>query len=403
MDDELVTGTVERFFLGVHRMKVKTSGNTPRRISLKIAAVAGTRPQFIKAMMVSRAVRENHNEILVHTGQHYDLNMSRVFFSGQERFAPDYHLSTGPGTPGRQLSKMFNGLKDVFEREKPDIVLVYGDSRSTLAGALTASSMGIPLAHVEAGLRCYNRSMPEEFNRVLTDHLSAILFCPSETAVRNLEKEGITGSAGGISVKETGSIVVNVGDVMYDALQECLNRGKCSPPSAGGRFPEPGEYLLATVHRAENTDKKERLSVILESLVTLEEKVVFPVHPRTMKRINEFNLGGYLSRPNMAVIEPVSYEEMIWLCKNARKVITDSGGLQKEAFFLKVPCITLREETEWAETVERGCNVLVGCDRRLIREAVGASVRGDWSGCPYGQGNASRLIVRLLEEYYCPG
>jgi len=365
---------------------------------LKIAAVAGTRPQFIKAMMVSRAVREKHKEILIHTGQHYDFNMSQVFYSKQDYPAPDYHLNVGPGTPGRQLNKMFNGLKAVFDREKPDIVLVYGDSRSTLAGALTASRMGIPLAHVEAGLRCYNHSMPEEFIRVLTDHSSAILFCPSETAVRNLEIEGITGTTG-----KYGPIVVNAGDVMYDAFQECLSSGKCLPPPARYRFPNPGEYLLATVHRAENTDKKERLSVILESLAALGEKVIFPVHPRTVKRINEFNLDGYLAYPNINAIEPVSYEEMIWLSKNARKIITDSGGVQKEAFFLKVPCITLREETEWVETVERGCNVLVGCDRRLIREAVEASPHGDWSGCPYGQGNASRLISRLLEEYCCPG
>ncbi|MDF9407861.1 UDP-N-acetylglucosamine 2-epimerase (non-hydrolyzing) [Pelotomaculum isophthalicicum JI] len=375
---------------------------------MKIATVVGTRPQFIKAMMVSKAVRKNHDEILIHTGQHCDANMSQVFFSGRGCPAPDYYIDAGLAAPGRQLAKMFDGLKAVFEWEKPDVVVVYGDSRSTLAGALAASKTGIPLAHVEAGLRCGKRAMPEEFIRELTDYLSAILFCPSEIAVRNLNKEGIINGNGAASGKETdtvrfrGSIIVNVGDVMYDALQECLNNGNCSPPSAAGRLPEPGEYLLATVHRAENADKKERLSVILESLVTLGEKVVFPVHPRTMKRISEFNLGGYLAHPNMVVIDPAGYDEMIWLCKNARKIITDSGGVQKEAFYLRVPCITLREETEWTETVERGCNVLVGCDRRLILEAVGASARGDWSGSPYGQGNASWLISRLLEEYFCP-
>jgi len=376
---------------------------------LKIAAVVGTRPQFIKAMMVSRAVRKNHNEVLIHTGQHHDANMSQVFFSGRGCPAPDYHIDAGPAAPGRQLAKMFDGLRAVFAWEKPDVVVVYGDSRSTLAGALAASKAGIPLAHVEAGLRCSNRAMPEEFIRELTDYLSDILFCPSEAAVRNLSKEGMGSDAGLISGNATdaaryrGPIVVNVGDVMYDAVLDCLSRGDYLPQPAAGRFPAPGKYLLATVHRAENTDKKERLSAILESLVSLGEKVIFPLHPRTAKRINEFKLGGYLTHPNMNVIEPAGYEEMIRLCQNAGKIITDSGGVQREAFYLRVPCITLREETEWTETVERGCNMLVGCDRRLIREAVGAAfARGDWSGSPYGQGNAAWLITRLLEEYFCP-
>jgi len=366
---------------------------------LKVATVAGTRPQFIKAAVVSRVIREKHDEILIHTGQHYDENMSLVFFSGLGIPAPDYCLKAGPGTPGQQLGRMLSGLKDVLDREKPDIVLVYGDSRSTLAGALAASRAGIPLAHVEAGLRCHNHSVPEESNRVITDHLSAVLFCPSETAVRNLIEEGMEVAP----ERFTSPYVVNVGDVMCDLLLECLNRGNYFPPAVGYQFQNRGEYLLVTVHRAENTDKKERLSAILESLVSLGEKIIFPVHPRTAKKILEFNLAGYLRHPNMVVIEPVGFPEMIWLMKNARKIITDSGGIQKEAFILKVPCITLREETEWPETVERGCNVLVGCDRRLIREAVGTVLVADWSGYPYGRGCASRLISRFLEEYCCAG
>ncbi len=370
---------------------------------MKVASVVGTRPQFIKAAMVSKAIRVKHREVLIHTGQHYNFNMSKIFFSGLDLPAPDYHLNSGPGLPGLQLGRMLEGLEAVFEREKPDLVLVYGDSRSTLAGALSASRAGIPLAHVEAGLRSHNQSMPEEFNRVITDHLSTFLFCPSLTAVRNLEKEGMTGiikKSGLLNEKApperpAGLKVINVGDVMLDVL---LNSG-VGPAWSGEQKRKPGDYLLATLHRAENTDKRERLAGLLANLAAAGEKVVFPVHPRTAKKIEEFNMTFFSESPNIKVIKPVGYREMIGLIKNARKVITDSGGIQKEAFFLRVPCITLREETEWVETVERGCNVLVGYDRRLFREALEANFNADWSGFPYGRGDASLLISSLLEEY----
>ena len=378
---------------------------------MKIATVVGTRPQFIKAAAVSRPLREMHREILIHTGQHYDFNMSGVFFSGLGLPAPDYHLDAGPGSSSRQLGKMLSGLAAVFSREKPDFVLVYGDSRSTLAGALAAVKAGIPLAHVEAGLRSHNPSMAEEYNRVISDHLSAILFCPSEKAVRNLEVEGITGVVKGgglLSMQDVPQFpalpcVVNVGDVLCDAILEQVKNGRGMLPPDGEKTGKPGEYLLATVHRAENTDQRERLAAILECLVSAKERVVFPVHPRTAKKIQEFGLISYLRRPGMAPLEPVSYLEMIGLIKNAKKVITDSGGIQKEAFFLKIPCITLREETEWPETVDSGCNVLVGCDRRLFLEALAGKPNGDWSGFPYGRGAASRLIARLLEGFCCRG
>lgn len=375
---------------------------------MKIAMVVGTRPQFVKAAIVSKALRERHREILIHTGQHFNWSMSGVFFSGMDIPAPDYHLNTGPGSPGHQLGKMLDGLDAVLAREKPDIVLVYGDSRSTIAGALAACRVGIPLAHVEAGLRSHNH-MQEEFNRVVADHLSSILFCPSVAAVRNLEAEGFCGVAkgGGLLVAQdaanipAGTRIFNVGDVMFDALLDYLKNRNCSLPPVGNM--KPGEYFLATVHRAENTDNKDRLAGILEGLASSGEKVVFPIHPRTAGKIREFDLNNYLSSPNIIMMEPVGYGDMVGLIKNARKVLTDSGGVQKEAFFLGVPCITLREDTEWAETVGRGCNVLVGCDRQLIKEALGANFSGDWAGFPYGTGNASRLIALLLEEFHWRG
>ncbi|BAF59284.1 MAG: UDP-N-acetyl glucosamine 2-epimerase [Pelotomaculum sp.] len=378
---------------------------------MKVATVVGTRPQFVKAAVVSRALRERHREILIHTGQHYDINMSGVFFAGLDIPAPDYCLNAGSGAPGRQLAGMLGGLESVFDREKPDIVLVYGDSRSTLAAALAASKAGVPLAHVEAGLRSHRQSMPEEFNRIVTDHLSSILFCPSETAVRNLEQEGFTGIINRgrlVSIEEVPDRpacpqVVNVGDVMVDVLLEYAGKERCPVLPAGKQFWQRGKYLLATVHRAENTDNKERLAAILESFAEAGEKVVFPVHPRTAKKIVEFGLTGYLRHHRIDAIEPVGYLEMLCLIKNARMVLTDSGGVQKEAFILKVPCITLREETEWVETVERGCNVLVGCAPELIRRALATAPACDWSGNPYGRGDASRLIARVLEGFICRG
>lgn len=378
---------------------------------MKVATVVGTRPQFIKAAMVSRALRERLREIFIHTGQHYAQNMSGVFFSGLELPAPDYQLAPGAGTSGRQLARMLGGLREVFEGEKPSLVLVYGDSRTTLAGALAAAGAGIPLAHVEAGLRCHNDGMPEEYNRVVSDHLSTLLFCPSTAAVRNLENEGFKGAVqkGEGFAEKTGldpfcsPCVVQVGDVMLDTLKEFTRGGASLSPPESGRSLRPGEYYLATVHRAENADHKERLVAILQGLTSIKGKVIFPVHPRTVKKIAEFGLGEYLLSTNLEAIEPVGYLEMIWLIKNARKVLTDSGGVQKEAFLLNVPCITLRDETEWVETVERGCNVLAGCDRRRIVKAMEAVSVCDWSGSPYGRGDAARLIARWVEGFLCRG
>ncbi len=401
---------------------------------MKVATVVGTRPQFIKAAVVSRTLRERHREVLVHTGQHYDPGMSQIFFTGLNMPVPDYHLQPGTDSPRRQTARMFKDIKEVLAREQPDLVLVYGDSRTTLAGSLAASVAGIPLGHVEAGLRSYDLSMPEEFNRIVADQLATLLFCPSKTAVQNLAKrwghssthpigdiprpQSIDPKAevcplsanclapsvfrGGIPRQADGA-VYNVGDVTLEALTDILRCGNCVPPPSVKGVVEPGEYLLATVHRAANTDSRFRLGSILAGLAGTGARVVLPLHPRTIKKINEFSLEHYLRCPGMTVIEPVGYPEMTWLIQNAARVVTDSGGLQKEAFLLRVPCITLRKETEWVETVERGCNVLVDCDPEQIRKASVMIFNGDWSGHPYGRGEASRLIVRVLEEYPWPG
>ena len=327
---------------------------------MKILSIVGARPQFIKAAPVSRALRKHYQEILVHTGQHYDLNMSDVFFDELNIPKPDYSLMVGSSTHGQQTGQILMKAEEVMLKEKPDVVLVYGDTNSTLAGALAASKLHIPVAHVEAGLRSFNMLMPEEQNRIVTDHLSTLLFCPTDTAVRNLHKEGITKN------------VFNTGDVMYDAilynvrqvekaypLQGCLNQLNCiaefNHETVDISSVCPRQYYLATIHRAENTDNNERMKAIIRSLGDLDYPVILPLHPRTRKIVREGH-GGFPS--NIIVVEPIGYQSMLSLTQNARIIITDSGGLQKEAYFLNVPCITVRDETEWVETLEGGWNVL---------------------------------------------
>jgi UDP-N-acetylglucosamine 2-epimerase len=303
---------------------------------MKVLSVVGARPQFIKAAAISRELRTQHEEILVHTGQHYDYEMSGVFFDGLKLPAPDVNLGVGSGSHGTQTGAMLSELERVLLDKRPDCLLVYGDTNSTLAGALAASKLSVPIIHVESGLRSFNRHMPEEINRVLTDHLSTLLLCPSETAVRNLAAEGIAQN------------VHLVGDVMLDVLKWAKTRANESSPEILRRFGlKKASYLLATVHRSENTDGFPRLSRILHALNALDETIVFPVHPRTRKLIAriEFPLRAHLQ-----LIEPVGYKEMVALTSSARLVLTDSGGLQKEAYWLRVPCVTFRDETEWAET-----------------------------------------------------
>lgn len=352
---------------------------------MKIVSVVGARPQFIKCAPVSRTIRKQHEEILVHTGQHYDPEMSDVFFEELDIPKPDYNLGIGSGTQGEQTGKMIIEIEKVLLKEEPDIVLVYGDTNSTLAGALAASKLHIKVAHVEAGLRSFDRTMPEEINRVITDHISNILFCPTDTAVMNLKNEGITEG------------VYNVGDVMVDALKYNQRIAENKSTILQDMSLNPKEYLLATVHRASNTDNKENLSSIVEAFSDVEETIVFPIHPRTRKYLKEYNLWEKVLK-NTKVIPPVGYLDMLKLESNARKILTDSGGVQKEAYMLGVPCITLRDNTEWVETIEEGWNLLAGADYEKIKHAIenfeGTDIRND----VFGDGNASNKISQKMNS-----
>lgn len=348
---------------------------------MKILTVVGARPQFIKAATVSHILRQTNMEVMVHTGQHYDYLMSDVFFSELELPKPDHNLQVGSAKHSEQTGEMLIRLEPIFEQEKPDCVLVYGDTNSTLAGALAASKLQIPVAHVEAGLRSFNREMPEEINRVLTDHISQLLFCPSQQGADNLKLEGITN---GVHI---------VGDVMYDAILKYIGLAEKKSDILSTLNLEHGKYLLATVHRAANVDDSKRLIHILETLSLTGETVVLPTHPRTVKAIKsaEFLLGK-----NIKLVEPVGYLDMLWLEKNARMILTDSGGVQKEAYWLGIPCVTLRNETEWVETVQTGWNFVAGVDRAKIRAAVRDFPIPDSHPPLFGNGDASQQIVQHL-------
>ena len=353
--------------------------------SVKIASVVGARPQFIKAAPVSREIRQHHEEILVHTGQHYDENMSDVFFEVLDMPRPDYNLGVGSATHTRQTAEMMRGLEDVFEKEKPDLVLVYGDTNSTLAGALVASKMGRPLGHVEAGLRSFNRSMPEEINRVVADHLSALLFCPTQTAVDNLTNEGVIHG------------VHLVGDVMYDVALQSAQAARSRDITE--RFGvKKGEYLLVTLHRPASVDNRETLEGIVDALVRSGRSVVFPIHPRTRKNLEAFGLWETL-RAKVKAIEPVDYLDFIALLMGASKVVTDSGGVQKEAYFFGVPCVTLRDETEWIETVEDGWNALVGTETADILDAIEKFNPSGTKSKSFGDGHAAEKIAAVLDKF----
>ena len=352
---------------------------------MKILTVIGARPQFIKAATVSNKLRENGNsEILVHTGQHYDNNMSDIFFEELGIPKPDYNLNIGSSNHGHQTGNMLIALEDIYLKEKPDMVLVYGDTNSTLAGALCASKLLIPVAHVEAGLRSFNMAMPEEQNRILTDHISNLLFAPTGTAVDNLSKENIT------------SGVYNTGDVMYDAINLFKERAKKVSTIAKDLNLDSESYILSTIHRAENTNSIERLTSIINALSSCNKKIILPLHPRTKKFISEYNLK---IGDNVQIIEPVGYLDMISLQENACKIVTDSGGVQKEAYFLKKPCITMRDETEWIETVQNGWNTIVGSDTAKILNAIENFNPTGTPASAFGNGDTSTIITNIIKEY----
>ncbi len=357
---------------------------------MKIISVVGARPQFIKLSALSQELRKKHQEVILHTGQHYDDELSRVFFSELSIPEPDYNLGIGSAEHGEQSGRMLKGIEEVLLFEKPDLVIVYGDTNSTLAGALASVKQKIPVAHVEAGLRSFKKSMPEEINRVLTDQVSSLLFCPTKTSVQNLRKEGITKG------------VHLVGDVMYDSFRRYFKLAETkSKIMRNLNLSKKGFYLM-TIHRAENTDIEENLKKLVEILCGLDKKTVFPVHPRTKKSLCEFDLLGKLeSKGDLLLLDPVSYLDMLVLEKNARCVLTDSGGVQKEAFFLKTPCLTLREETEWAETVENGWNFVSGLEPETIRRNLRriSAVEGSKKAF-FGSGRASENIVKVLSTKF---
>lgn len=360
-------------------------------MSIKIVTIVGARPQFIKAAAVSRVIRGEYSarvdEVIVHTGQHFDENMSKVFFEELDIPKPKYNLEISGGGHGAMTGRMLSSIEEVLFNEKPDWVLIYGDTNSTLAGALAAVKLHIPVAHIEAGLRSFNMRMPEEVNRIMSDRISTLLFCPTETAVKNLQSEGMLHG------------VENVGDVMYDVALYYRDRARQQSTILNKLHLKEGGFVLSTCHRAENTDDPKRLGEILSALAEISTNlpVVFPLHPRTRKLIEEYNLSHYLH--TLIVTEPLAFLDMVALEQAAKLILTDSGGVQKEAFFYSVPCVTMRDETEWVETVESGLNRLAGASRAAILmsaiDAMEASVLPVTTS-PYGQGDAAKKIVSRL-------
>ncbi|MFK7925755.1 MAG: non-hydrolyzing UDP-N-acetylglucosamine 2-epimerase [Bacteroidia bacterium] len=368
-------------------------------------SIVGARPQFIKLAPLVRSINAHNasqaqqiQHIIIHTGQHYDKGLSDVFFAELQIPAPDHHLGVGSGSHGAQTAKMLEAIEGIFLASRPDMVIVFGDTNSTLAGAIAATKLHIPIAHIEAGLRSFNRKMPEEINRILTDHASDLLLAPTVTAVKHLTDEGLS------------ERTIATGDIMYDTvLQNSVIAAEHSTILADNGLKQH-EYALVTMHRPSNTDNPERLKAILDTLNEIadtEFPLVLPLHPRTKARLASFNLD-WTPSPNFKFIEPVGYLDMMQLMSQARMALTDSGGLQKEAFFLNTPCVTMREETEWDDTINAGANVLTGADPALIRQAVKdwqsklAEGRPDFTAAAqasFGDGHAADQIRDVILDW----
>ena len=361
---------------------------------MKIVSVVGARPQFIKAAAVSHIIRKSMDEILVHTGQHYDANMSDVFFDELGIPRPDYNLGVGSGSHGKQTAEMLMGIESILLKEQPDYLLTYGDTNSTLASALAASKLLIPIIHVEAGLRSYNKEMPEEQNRIITDHMSELLFCPTDTAVECLKREGIC------------EHVYQVGDVMCDVVLHYVNEMEtlagnhfeCLDIWFGDAEALSNGWYLATIHRAENTNSLDKIQAILDSFEELDLPVLFPVHPRTKQMVGE--LCEKYSYKNLVLTQPISYKEMLFFSSKAKKIVTDSGGLQKEAYILRTPCVTVRDQTEWTETLQGGHNILAKPNKEDILRKI-KETKQDWDNHPeyYGTGNAAEKICSIIRNH----
>lgn len=352
---------------------------------MHVFSVVGARPQFIKAAPLSAALRRHHSEFLVHTGQHYDENMSEVFFRQLGIAAPDVNLGVGSGGHAAQTAGMMIPLERLMQDQKPDWVLVYGDTNSTLAAAMAASKVHLPVAHVEAGLRSYNRAMPEEINRLLTDHLASLLFCPTQVAVDNLAREGIQA---GVSI---------TGDIMVDAVLRNVEAARRESNIQQQLGIEPGQaYLVATIHRPANTDSPAALGEIMAALNAAPMPVIFPIHPRARKMLDFY---GLIPAAQVHLVNPLGYVDMLALVDGAAALITDSGGLQKEAYILETPCVTVRSETEWIETVNSGWNRLCATERGAILQAVEMACGASPASHPdfYGDGHAAERMVMVLE------
>ncbi|MFA5029977.1 MAG: UDP-N-acetylglucosamine 2-epimerase (non-hydrolyzing) [Patescibacteria group bacterium] len=355
---------------------------------MKIVSVVGARPQFIKLAPLSKQLKKKYNEIIIHTGQHYDIEMSQNFFDTLQIPKPNINLNIGSATHGEQTARMLEALEKNFIKIRPSLVIVYGDTNTTMAGALAAAKLHIPIAHIESGMRSFNKHMPEEINRIVTDHVSDLLFCSTQQPVQWLMKENITEN------------VFMVGDLMIDALRNNVKIASKKSKILNKFSLQPKTFNLATIHRAENTDDKKRLKKILTAIIRSNYPTIFPIHPRTRKMIHLYGLQKLLTSKTIIPTEPIGYFDMLVLEKNAHLILTDSGGVQKEAFFFKTPCITMRDETEWVETTKQKWNILSGANEKIITRLLHTFPKPKSYHPVYGDGKTASKILEIINNWF---